>query len=188
MKQIRIILLLITLTLTSLACNLGGRLLEKPRETIPVTTEAVEGLMGKVKKLESLVQSGDVVELIITETEITSLVVFELMDQSPQPLDNIQIYLRDGQIQVFGTYRESGLSLPLEVVATPIVSAVGVLSISLDTVKIGPVAAPDVLQKQAQSLVDEVVLRAVNDRAGESFIVNNVSISDGQMIINGLIP
>ena len=188
MKQMRIILLLIMLVGSSLACKLGSRVVENPLEPIAVTTEAVEELLDKVVSAQNSALSGVETELVITENEVTSLVVFQLQELQSQPVENIQVFLRDGQVLVHGLYRDSGFSFPLEVIAEPSVTESGQLKIKLVIAKIGPMAAPDVLRNQAQSMIDEAVSQAINDQSGENFKVTFVEIADGSIKIRGYYP
>lgn len=188
MKRIRNILLLLLLVASSLACNVGSRLFNKPEDTVVVSTQAVEDLLSKVQDAESSARSGAEVELVMTESEVTSMVVYELQKQSSQPIKDIQVFLREGQVKINGVYQDSGFAFPLEVVAEPNVDDAGQLQVKLVTAKIGPMSAPDALRDQAQAMIDEAVSTAVNDRSGGNFVVTFVEIIDGNMTIRGYYP
>jgi uncharacterized protein YpmS len=187
MKKLNFIVMLLALMFASLACNLSSRSTPEIAETIPVTTEAVGSLLDKLHAAEEQARSGGEVELVITEAEVTSLMAFELQKEQPQMISDLQIRLRDGQVQIKGTYKDGDLSLPLEVVAKPEVSAEGNFRIILDSAKIGPVAAPDILRNQIQALLDEQITSSL-DLAGQEYIVTSVNIADGLMTIRGRMP
>ncbi len=172
----------------SLACNLGARNASKPTETIPVTTEAAGSLQDKVRAAEEQARSSGEMELVLTEAEVTSAVALELQKQQPQPITNVQIYLRDGQVQLSGAYTESGMTLPLTIIARPEVSEGGNFRIILVSAKIGPVAAPDVLTRQFQSLIDDQIATVITSQSGKEFIVTSVDIADGEITIRGRVP
>jgi uncharacterized protein YpmS len=188
MRKLKIILLLLTLTVSSLACNLGTREAEKPEEEIPVTTESVESMLGKIEEAKEQIQSGGEVEMVFTEAEVTSMVAFEIAKQQPQVIEGLQIFLRDGQLQISGDYTDGGVTLPITVIAEPEVTENGGFRIELVTAKIGPIAAPDVLRNQVQQLLDEGVADALSNQAGDRFLVTSVQIADGQITIRGSVP
>lgn len=189
MKQFRIILLpLLVIVATSMACNLGAKPTSEPLEAIPVTTEAVGNLLDKARAFETMVAQGGDFELTITETEITSMAAFELQNQDPAPVDDIQIYLRDGQVRFLGSYTENNIKLPFEVIASPVVTTEGGFRMELVTAKIGPVAAPDILRDRAQELIDDAVRDAMGNQVGTNITVTSVEIADGVMTIRGHNP
>jgi uncharacterized protein YpmS len=189
MKHMRILLLILLSVATSLACNLvspSGE--EDSLDKIPVTTEAVEELLRKIDEFEANLISGNEVELVITESELTSLVAFEMQKQETLLVSEIQVYLRDNQVRFLGSYRESGISLPFELVAEPVVNAEGSFRVILETAKVGPVAAPDILRDRAQSMLDNAVRVAMSEQSADRFIVSSVVIADGNMTIRGSTP
>jgi len=188
MKTLKIIVICFAFLAASLACNLGAKSLSKPTETIPVTTEAVGSLLDKVEAAKEQARSSGDVELVLTEAEVTSAVALELQKQQPQPITNIQIYLRDGQVQVSGSYTDNGLTLPLTIIAKPEVTEGGSFRIILVSAKIGPIAAPDVLTSQFQTLMDDQIASAITSQSGQQFTVTSVDIADGEIIIRGRVP
>ena len=108
MVRKRIFLFPIVLVLATLACTMfvGGP--EYPEGAIPVSAEAVESLRAQ---LEAAVQAGaesGMITLQITEEQITSYIAFKLASQANPALRDPQVYLRDGQMQIYGkTQQES---------------------------------------------------------------------------------
>jgi len=188
MNRIKPIVMIFCFMAASLACNLSARNSEKPVETIPVTTEAAGSLLDKVEAAEEQARSGGDVELVLTESEVTSMVALELQKQQPQIITNVQVHLRDGQVQLSGSYADSGMTLPLTIIAKPEVSEGGSFRIILVSAKLGPVSAPDVLTNQFQSFMDEQIADAITSQSGQQFTVTSVEIADGEIIIRGQVP
>jgi uncharacterized protein YpmS len=191
MRHIKILLIILSLVGAALACNLPGRAPsadEAVTEPIPVTTEAVESLKEKMLSAEEQAQAGGEVELSLSETEVTSLVAFELAKNNPQLITDVQVYLRDGQVQVKGTYQDGDLSLPVSVMASPQVSSDGFVSITIDSAKVGPVSAPDVLRNQIQTLLDEQLAQLMTGQSGTEFRVSSIEIADGFITLRGSKP
>jgi len=74
MKKSICVFMAIALLAGSLACKIGSGTPQKPVETIPVTTEAAGSLQEKVQAAEEQAGAGGEVELVLTESEITSMV------------------------------------------------------------------------------------------------------------------
>jgi len=188
MKKSIFVFMAIALLAGSLACKIGSGTPQKPVETIPVTTEAAGSLQEKVQAAEEQAGAGGEVELVLTESEITSMVALELQKQPQQVVSDIQIYLRDGQVQIYGAYSDGGVSLPLVIVAKPEIPEDGSFQIVLISAKIGPVAAPDVLRESVQALLDEQIAGALSSQSGNQVVVSSVTIADGQITIRSRVP
>jgi hypothetical protein len=188
MRKFYPVWMVVMLLLSSLACNIGAQTAERPGPEIPVSTEAVESLVEKVEAAATQAVSGQEVELVLNESEITSLVVFELQAQGQQAFRDVQVYLRDGKVQFYGYYEDGDVSLPLEVVAEPSVTEGGGLQIELVSAKLGPIPAPEVLRNQFQSILDDQITPALLRQAGSTFILSSLSTADGNLTMRGRIP
>lgn len=173
--------------LVSLACRLSLPASIEPSETIPVSTQAVATLEAKFDQAMEQIIQGQAVELSISEEELTSLLAQKLDEQHEIMLADPQIYLRDGQVQLFGNVQNGRLKLPLQVVLVPQVDSTGRASFELVTVKMGVISVPDSLvdtiQNQADQLLDDYV-----QGAGDSLIVENIIVGNGILKIRAHQP
>ena len=99
--QIRFASILLLLAAVTLACNLGSR--QTPAPPPPVSTEAVQNLEATLENAADKIRETGEVQLEIDEAQLTSLVAFKLQESGDDLISDPQVYLRDGQIQVFGT-------------------------------------------------------------------------------------
>ena len=108
-KHLHLLLFFTTLMLASLACTVfvGGPDYSD-RTPIPVSNEAAESLKDEIQRaFEAGATTGEVT-IYITETQITSVLALRLqtdqnLQQDSKPLiTDPQVYLRDGQMQIFG--------------------------------------------------------------------------------------
>src|SRR5215211_5740182 len=110
MKKIRgLPLFLLILVLTSLACtiNVGGPDYSS-LPPIPVSGEAAQSIQAELQRaIEAAAQTG-VITVNLTEPQITSYLATRLqndpnLQRDGKPLINDpQVYLRDGQMQIYG--------------------------------------------------------------------------------------
>jgi uncharacterized protein YpmS len=185
-KRNRFLLLVVTALLgASLACNLPSRLEQAPENTpIPVTTEAVENLQNNVASAAATAQSGQPVTLTVTEAQLTSLVAFEAEKQSEKVFQDPQVLLRDGQVQVLGKVKQSGISLPLKIVLTISADAQGKPHYQVVSANLGPLPLPQAILDQLTAQLDQAMADQLNTASNNVF-VEKIDIAGGVMTITG---
>jgi hypothetical protein len=186
MKQRKIVLLLLVILLASLACTIftGGP--DFPSDAIPVSTEAVDSLREETKAaVEAGAQSG-VVTLFITETQITSYLAFKFQaDENPMFTDP-QVYLRDGQMRIYGKAERGILSANVGIVLAVGLDDQGVPQLQLVSADFGPLPLPSGLNDAITAIIEEAYTGALGPVA-TGFRIVSITIADGVMSIVGQI-
>ena len=98
------IFILLSLVLATLACTLsvGGPDDPYPQTDIPVSARAVENMQEQFKAAFETGVKGETIILTITETQITSYLALKLEAENDPFFTDPQVYLRNGQMQIFG--------------------------------------------------------------------------------------
>jgi len=165
---------------------LAGLGSKEPTPTpIPVSTEAVDDLAEEVQSAIATAQSGGPVRLVITEEQLTSLVAMGIQSQSDMSIENVQVHLRNGQIQITGQAKRSGVNLPLSVSLEVSVDAEGRPSSRVVAAKVGPFSLPDSILDQVTAQLDQALMRQFN---ADNVVVDSITIADGTMTIEGHTP
>ena len=172
------------LVLAVLACtmNIGGP--AYPTPAIPVSTEAVSELQSS---LETAVAAGAVsgqITLIFTEPQLTSYLSYKLQAQSQPLITNPQVYLRDSQLQVYGTTSNGYFEATARIVLSAGVDDQGQLKIELTSADFGPLPVPNGLKEIITATVQEAYAGALGPVA-TGFRLQSVTIADGTMTIVG---
>jgi uncharacterized protein YpmS len=185
MKRLKVIpLIIFVIALSSLACNFGFGRQETPEEMIPVTTEAVENLQEAAEEaVEDAFQSGEI-EIVITEAQLTSLLAFELEKRAGDQLSNLQVFLRDGQIQLFGDVDTQGISAQVKVFVAVSVDPVGRPVLEVVSSSIGPFPVPGELISEVEVVMNRAFQERVESMA-PNMHVESIVIEDGTMTIIG---
>jgi hypothetical protein len=189
-NPIRVIILALTvLAAVSLACNFSrpSTPIPTPRPTIPVSTEAVQDLEQNLNEAAKNLDQGEAITLIVTESQLTSLVANNFQSGEGPVLQNPQVYLQDGQVQLVGSIQQSGISLPLEVLVSLQVDPDGNLDYTIDSATIGPFPVPSAQLEQLSTELD----RAIVDQIGQGeqrIVLDGITIADGKMVITGHKP
>lgn len=185
MKKIKVIpLIIFVIALSSLACNLSFGRREKQGEAILVTTESVENLQESAQEaVEGAIQSGDI-EFVITEAQLTSLLTFELAERVGDQISNLQVLLRDGQIQLFGDVDTQGISATVRVVVSVRVDPIGRPVLKVVSSSIGPFPVPGELVSEVEMLMNKAFQEKIESMAPNMHI-ESIVIENGTMTIIG---
>lgn len=179
-----ILLGLIPLLFSGIACNLFTRRAETPQVTVPVTTQAIEQLEEEAREsVEEFAQTGKF-ELTITESEMTSVVANELAKAESPILTDPQILLRNGEITATGMVEQAGLSLQAEMVLVPRIDSNGVPYVELVSLAVGPFSVPESLRDQLTSNINSLVIEQLT-QSDVSVRIESITIADGEMTVVG---
>lgn len=186
MVQKRILLFLIAMISASLACTMfvGGP--EYPEGAIPVSAEAVESLRTQ---MEAAVQAGaqsGTITLQITEEQITSYIAFKLASQENPALQKPQVYLRDGQMQVYGTVQRGYFIANVLVLLNVSVDELGQPKIEIASADFGPLPASEGMKQSLTAIVTEAYTGSLGPIA-TGFRLETISIANGLMTVTGRI-
>ena len=187
-------LFLLSLIITSLACTIfvgGPDYSNLP--PIPVSAEAAESIKEEIKRaFEAGLETG-VVTINITEPQITSYLAAPLQtDASLQQSDkkplmtNPQVYLRDGQMQIYGKTQQGIFTANIAIIVTMGVDANGQPLIEITSADFGPFPAPKGLKDAITAMVREAYTGSVGPVA-TGLRIETISIANGVMTITGRI-
>jgi uncharacterized protein YpmS len=184
MKKARISILLGILPLAALACTLfvGGP--AYPETSIAVSTEEVGNLNNQIDAAQTAAAQSGALTLTINESQITSLLAANLAQQTDPFITEPQVYLRNGEIQVYGKAVQGNLQANLRVVLSATLDADGRPVISVTSADFGPLPVPESLNSAISSLVAEVFTGAIGP-AAIGFRLENITIADGMMTLTG---
>lgn len=183
-RQMSLILLLLAFLIPALACRLSLKAPSRPGDPIPISTEAAGRFAEEIQKAAEQVQQGGQVEVSFSEAELTSYVALQIQDRADLPISNPQIYLRDGKVQFFADYNSGSLNVPMRAVFLPQVDAFGNADISLETLDLGPVAAPETISERIQQEISQAFRLAVDEAISELF-VESLVIQNGELNLIG---
>ncbi len=183
----RKILLLISvafLFLAVLACtfNIGGP--AYPTQQIPISTEAAGDLNSAIQTAVAAESETGRVKLEINEVQATSYLATKLQTQSEIVITNPQVYLRDGQIQIYGTARQGYFQATIAMIVTAGVDSQGQLTLELTSADFGPLPVPAGLKDAVTAAIREAYTGAIGP-AAVGFRLESITVVDGIMSIVG---
>jgi hypothetical protein len=168
----------------SLACqiDIGGP--ERPGELIyPDDAQATEVAQTWSQAISDSVSGGQVI-VMFNETQITGFVAQRLQADPNSLIEEPQIYLRQGQIQVYGIFERGIVKSATLVRVEPSIDADGQLSLRLVEVSVGPIPAPELLMESISAVLTEALTGSIGSLA-TGIKITSVAISNGEMSIVG---
>lgn len=179
-----IVVVLILLPLLSISClAISGS--KQPSPTpIPASTEAVDELEEEVESAVATAQSGGPIQMVITEQQLTSMAAVSVQSNPDANVKDVQVRLRDGQIQISGQAESRGFDLPLSIVLEISVDA-GRARSKVITATVGPFSLPDSMLEQLTAQLDQALMGQFID---DNMIIDSITIADGKMIVEGHMP
>ena len=178
---------LLTLVLASLACTVfvGGPDTSQ-RPVIPVSAEALESLKLQIEQaMQNGAQSG-VVTLQINETQITSYLAFKLASDSNPMFTDPQVYLRDGQMQIYGKSQRGMFTANIGIIVSVGIDETGQPAIEIVSADFGPFPVPGGLKDALTAAIREAYTGTLGPVA-TGFRIESITIADGLMTVTGRI-
>jgi hypothetical protein len=184
---------LATLILTSLACTVfvGGPDYSN-LDPIPVSAEAAQSLKDGIAKSFADGLLTGVVTITITEPQITSYLALRMqtdpnLQQNSQPLITApQVYLRDGQMKIYGKTQQGIFAANIGIVVNVGVDEAGKPKIEIVSADFGPFPAPQGINDAITAMIEEAYTGPIGPVA-TGLRIESVTIANGTMVISGRI-
>jgi hypothetical protein len=172
------------LILAILACtlNIGGP--AYPDHYIPVSTEAAGELQFAMQTAAAVGEASGQETLVITEPQLTSYLAARLEAQEQPLFTKPQVYLQDGQVQIYGTAQQGYIQANIKIVLTAGIDEQGQPKIELTAADFGPLPVPAGLKEAISAAVQEAYTGAIGPIA-TGFRLESITISNGTMTIIG---
>ncbi len=171
----------------SLACsiNVGGP--DSPAETIPASPEAALSMQEMIQQAIVTGAETGVIALQITESQLTGFMAQKLSQQADPPFTDPQIFLRDGQMKLYGKITQGWFTANMLIVMNVILDPVtGQPAIQIASADFGPFPAPEGLNTAVSAVIDEAFTGSFGPVAS-GFRLESIAIANGVMTVTGRI-
>jgi hypothetical protein len=179
-----ILLVVVSLMASVMACQIDVGGPEPPGALIPIQPSEAELLRSQWQSaLESAAETGQV-SILIDESQMTAFLAERIADHDQPLIRNPQVYLRDNQIQIFGTAERGILKATLLITVTPEITEDGDISFELSEASVGPVPAPSALKSTISAVLTEAFTGSIGSLA-TGIKISSLAIANGEMTIVG---
>jgi hypothetical protein len=167
-----------------LACtiNIGGP--AYPDQHIPVSTDVAGELQAAIQTAVIAGEASGQETLVVTEPQLTSYLAARLMTQAQPLFTEPQVYLRDGQIQVYGIAQQGYFQANIKIVVTASVDEQGQSKIELTSADFGPLPVPAGLKDIISAAIQEAYTGVIGP-AATGYRLESITVADGRMTIIG---
>ncbi len=184
---------LFTLLLTSLACSMfvGGPDYSK-LPAVPVSTEYAQSVQDEVQRAFQAGAQTGTIKFNLTEQQITSYIAERLqsdprLQRNGQPLiTDPQVYLRDGQMKIYGTTRQGMFTANIGIVVNVGVDENGQPRVDIASADFGPLPASEGLRDTVAAMIREAYTGSLGPVA-TGLRIESIDIADGVMTVSGRI-
>jgi hypothetical protein len=182
----KVLLSIVILILSSMACNMfiGGP--EYPDGQIPISTEIAGSVEEQLKQAVETAKETGTLSFSINEAQLTSLLAQRLASEPDAFLTEPQVFLRDNEIQIYGKAQQGPFAANVRIALVAAVDGSGQPSITVKSVDFGPLPAPEGLNKTISAMVNEAFTGALGP-AATGFRLDTITISNGLMTFTGRI-
>lgn len=156
---------------------------ERPGAGIIVSDKA--GLEAKTTLEKALPQPGSLSSATITEQQITSWLVMEMKNNPDLPLNDIQVYLRDGKIQIWGMVNGNENSTSALIVGMIKIDSNKQPYFEIESLQIGQQIIPDLLLSQVESWLNQLLVEEINSQV-PGLEMMNVNVTNGLITVSGM--
>lgn len=179
-------MLLLAVLVTTMACTIfvGGP--DYPQPPIPVSLEAVTSLQEQVKAAVAAGAITGEVTFTMNETQLTSYLAYKNADDPSPMFTDPQIYLRDGQMRIYGKTTQGNFVANIGIILAVGVDETGEPALQLVSADFGPFPLPEGLNKAITAVIEEAYTGALGPVA-TGFRIQSISIADGVMTVVGRI-
>lgn len=184
MKFLRQILILALPVLITLACqiNVGGP--QSPYPPIPLSPDAALQFEQVVASALQPGPTAGTFAFTLSEEQMTSFIARKLQEQPDPVLNNPQVYLRNGQIDVYGLVQRDWLLANVHLTLKAEISADGKPQVKMVSSDLGPLPLPTGFLDSFTSLIEEMTTGSFGT-AATGIKLENISISDGMLTVTG---
>ncbi|HMZ06743.1 MAG TPA: hypothetical protein PK078_03925 [Anaerolineales bacterium] len=186
-SKIKIHISLVTLIFSSIACSIfiGGP--EYPEQVSPTSATDAQSLKDIIQQAMTNGAETGIINLQITEAQLTAFIADQLAQQTNPPFTEPQILLRNGQMQLYGKlergWLQANMLITMNVSIDP---ATGKPSIQIASADFGPIPAPEGINSAISSIIDEAFTGSFGPVA-VGFRLETITIADSLMTLTGRI-
>lgn len=156
---------------------------ERPGSEIIVSEQA--GLEAKAIIENSLPQPGSLKSITITEQQITSWLAMEMRETPDLPLSNVQVFLRNGKVQIWGMVSGDEKSTSALVVGEIKINSNQQPYFEVESMQIGQQVVPNFLLGQMEKWVNEILIESINEQL-PGLRLMNVNVVNGLITVSGM--
>jgi hypothetical protein len=155
------------------------------RPGAPIAPSDAAGAEAKTTLENALPQPGSLSSVTLTERQLTSWLAMEMKNSPDLPLSDVQVYLRNNKIQIWGMVAGSTNSTSALIVGNLEIDSNKAPGITVDSMQIGTQTIPDVLVSQMKTWLNQLLIEEINKQM-PGLQIMNIKVTNGLITISGM--
>ncbi len=156
---------------------------ERPGSEIVVSEKAA--LEAKALLENALPQPGSLSSITITEQQVTSWLAMEMKNNPDLPLSDVQVYLRNGKVQIWGIVDSGENSTAALIEGTIGIDGNKRPRFEIKSMQIGQQTIPSLLADQLESWLNQMLTENINATM-PGLELMNVNVTNGLITVSGM--
>lgn len=156
---------------------------ERPGAEIMVSEQA--GMEAQSMLEKTFIQTESLNSVSITEQQVTSWLAINMSKNPNLPLSDVQVYLRNGKVQIWGMVDGAEGSTSALIVGTVSIDNSKQPSFKIESLQIGQQVVPNLLLAQVEKWVNQSIKDAIAKNA-PGLELMNVNVTNGMISISGM--
>lgn len=173
---------LISLAVSNAKNGMEGALERPGAQIVPSDAAGVE---AKTSLENAIPEPGSLNTATLTELQITSWLAMEMKNNPDLPLQDVQVYLRNGEIQIRGIIKGSDNETSALVTGAINLDTNAQPVFKIESLQIGQQVIPNILLSQAETWLNQFLSEKINEQT-PGLEVMNINISNGLITISGM--
>lgn len=155
----------------------------RPGNQIIVSEQS--GLEAKSIVENALPQTNSLTSITITEQQVTSWLVMEMSHHPDLPVSDVQVFLRNGQIQIWGMINGSADSTSALVVGEIKIDNNQQPYFVIESMQVGTQSMPNLLLNQGASWLNQMLAERINEQM-PGLKLMNINVVNGLITVSGM--
>jgi hypothetical protein len=122
--------------------------------------------------------------IVLNEGQLTGFLLSRLDSQSDPILSHAQVFLRQGQMQIFGIAQQGPFRANVLVAIAPVLKPDGTIGFEVASADLGPIPAPDSVRESLSAMLTEAFTGSIGSLA-TGFRIQTLAIANGELAIVG---
>ncbi len=173
-----------SLLIAGIACqvDVGGP--QPPGAPIPTPEGSSASLNAAWRTALQAAETSHRLMIVLTESQLTGFLASRLASQADPILLEPQVFLRKGQMEIFGIVHQGPLQANVLVSIAPILKPDGTIGFDVASAELGPIPAPDSVRRSLSAMLTEAFTGSIGSFA-TGFRIETLAIADGELAIVG---
>ena len=174
----------VSLALTGIACQIDVGGPQPPAPPIATPSSPADSMTAAWQSALTAAATTHRLMIVLNEGQLTGFLTSRLEKQTNPVLSDAQVFLRQGQMRIFGVAQQGPFRANVLVTIAPVLKPDGSIGFEVASADLGPIPAPDSVRESLSAMLTEAFTGAIGSFA-TGFRIQSLAIANGELAIVG---